>query len=116
MKLHDDMKYDLIRMIEDLGITIKFLINGLIGGLVWSIYKKSKFWEAVRQIFIGGIISGYFTSIIALRGGLTDETVGFTSFVVGMMGMVVVDSFYKYVVSRFPKWKEAFMEFVKKLV
>lgn len=110
------MKYDLIRMIEDLGITIKFLINGLIGGFIWSLYKKSKFWEAVRQIFIGGVIAGYFTKVVANRGGIPDEATGFTSFVIGMMGMVIVDSMYKYSATRFKKWRDAFIDFVKKLV
>lgn len=109
------MKNDLIRMLDELGIVFKYLINGLIGGFIWSLYKKSKFWEAVRQIFIGGVVSGYFTPIIVGKGDLPIEAVGFTSFIIGMMGMVIIDSTYKYLRSRITKWKDAFVDFVRKL-
>lgn len=109
------MKYEIIRMLEDFGIVFKYLVNGLLGGFIWSLYKKSKLWEAVRQIFIGGIVSGYFTPIIVKHGSLSIESVGFTSFVVGMMGMVIIDTIYKYIHSRLSKWKYAISDFVKKL-
>jgi hypothetical protein len=108
------MKNELIRLLDELGIVFKYLVNGLIGGIIWSIYRKTKFLEALRQIFIGGVVSGYFTPVI-VKQGLPDEAVGFTSFVIGMMGMVIIDAIYKYVRSRLAKWKDAFVDLIKKL-
>ena len=70
-------------------------------------YEKSKFWTAFRQIIIGGVVSGYFTPVIVKYTGMDLSFVGFTSFVIGMLGMVVIDSIYKYVVKTIKKWKEA---------
>jgi uncharacterized membrane protein len=70
-------------------------------------YKKSKFWESFRQIIIGGIVSGYFTPVIVAKSSMDMSLVGFTSFVIGMLGMVIVDSIYKYAVKLIKKWKEA---------
>lgn len=116
MKTEATMKNDLIRMLEDFGIVFKYLINGLIGGFIFSLYKKSKFWESVRQIIIGGIIAGYFTPVIISQTQMDMNYVGFTSFVVGMTGMVIIDSIYKYVASRFKKWREATYDFIKKIL
>lgn len=101
------MKNELFHFLDDIGLAWKYALNGLIGGLIWSMYKKSKFWTAFRQIFIGGIVSGYFTPVIVQKSSMDMALVGFTSFVIGMLGMVIVDSIYKYVVQLIKKWKEA---------
>jgi len=98
MKTSTAMRNDIFSVFEQLGIAGKYLINGLVGGLVWSIYKKAKFWEAVRQIFVGGIISGYATPFIAERLSLKDA--GFMSFVIGMIGMVIIEIVYKWAVGK----------------
>lgn len=95
------------QFLENLGIFWKYVINGLIGATIWSIYKKDKFLTAIRQILIGGIVSGYFTPVIVAKTNLSMSYVGFTSFVTGMLGMVIIDSLYKYAVSNFTKWKQA---------
>ena len=101
------MKYDIFTLLDSIGFIWKYAINGLVGGLIWSMYKKSKFWEAFRQIIIGGVVSGYFTPVIILKSNMDMSLVGFTSFVVGMLGMVIVDSLYKYIVKTIKKWKDA---------
>lgn len=98
------MKYDILQFLDDLGLVWKYAINGLIGGLIWSMYKKSKFWEAFRQVIIGGVVSGYFTPVIVTKTNMDMSLVGFTSFVMGMLGMVIIDSLYKYVLSNYKKW------------
>lgn len=101
------MKEDILRLLDDLGLVWKYALNGLIGGFIWSVYKKSKFWEAFRQILIGGVVSGYFTPVIIAKSNMDMSLVGFTSFVVGMLGMVILDSIYKYVADLITKWKNA---------
>lgn len=101
------MKYDFLKFLDDLGLVWKYALNGFIGGLIWSMYKKSKFWEAFRQIIIGGIVSGYFTPVIVAKTGMDLSYIGFTSFVIGMLGMVIVDSLYKYLAGLIKKWKDA---------
>ncbi len=98
------MKHSIFNFLEDLGLVWKYAINGLIGGFIWSLYKKSKFWEAFRQILIGGIVSGYFTPVIVSKFGMDLALTGFTSFVIGMLGMVIIDSAYKYALSNYKKW------------
>lgn len=90
------MRNDFVEFLAGLGLYWKYAINGLVGGLIWSIYKKSKFWEAFRQVIIGGVVSGYFTPAIVAKTKMDLSFVGFTSFVIGMLGMVVVDSIYSY--------------------
>ena len=116
MKTHYVMKDDFIRILGELGIAAKFFINGLIGGFVFSLYRKSKFWESVRQIVIGGVVAGYFTPVIQARTSMDMNYVGFTSFVVGMTGMVIIDSIYKYIVVRTKDWRIATVEYLKKLL
>lgn len=96
------------QFLENLGVAWKYVINGLIGATIWSIYKKDKFLTSVRQIIIGGVVAGYCTPILTTKINISLEYVGFTSFVIGMLGMVIIDSLYKYAVSNFSKWKEAF--------
>ena len=101
------MRHDFLQFLDDIGFIWKYALNGLIGGLIWSMYKKSKFWEAFRQIIIGGVVSGYFTPVIVEKANMSLSLVGFTSFVIGMIGMVIVDSIYKYCVKIIKKWKDA---------
>lgn len=98
------MKNSILPFLEDLGLVWKYAINGLVGGFVWSLYKKSRFWEAFRQILIGGIVSGYFTPVIVLKFHMDMALVGFTSYVIGMLGMVIIDSGYKYAIGNYKKW------------
>lgn len=109
------MKHDFFKMLDDLGIAFKYLINGLIGGFIFSMYKRSTFWEAVRQIIIGGVVAGYFTPVIIKRTEMDMSFVGFTSFVVGMTGMVIIDSIYKYVANRIVKWRDATVKFIREI-
>lgn len=101
------MKQSFLDFLNEIGFVWKYALNGLVGGLIWSMYVKSKFWTAVRQIFIGGVVSGYSTPLIVQYTGMDLSFVGFTSFVVGMLGMVVIDTIYKQVVKIIKKWKEA---------
>jgi hypothetical protein len=98
------MKSNLINLLGDIGIAWKYLINGLIGGFIWSLYKKSKFGEALRQIIIGGIVSGYFTPVVVIKFSMDLSLIGFTSFIIGMLGMVIIDSAYKYAIGNYKKW------------
>jgi hypothetical protein len=92
------MKSDFVNFLDQLGIVWKYLINGLVGGAVWSIYKKSKLGEALRQVVVGGIISGYATAYIAEK--TSPNAAGFISFVVGMIGMVLIEVLYKWGVGK----------------
>jgi fructose-specific phosphotransferase system IIC component len=98
------MKHSFLNLLEDFGIVWKYVINGLVGGFIWSLYKKSKFWEAFRQILIGGVISGYFSPVVITHFEMDLSLAGFTSFVIGMLGMVIIDSAYKYAVGNYKKW------------
>jgi uncharacterized membrane protein YeaQ/YmgE (transglycosylase-associated protein family) len=98
------MKFSLLDFLNDLGLVWKYAINGLIGGFIWSLYKKSKFWEGFRQVIIGGVVSGYFTPVVVTKFQMDLSLIGFTSFIIGMLGMVIVDSAYKYLKSNFKKW------------
>jgi hypothetical protein len=100
------MKNTLLHFLEQLGVPLNYVINGLIGGFIWSIYKKEKFWSSVRQIVIGGVIAGYFTPVIIARTDLSSPYIGFTSFIIGMLGMVLIDSFYKYALKWLKKFKK----------
>jgi hypothetical protein len=101
------MREEILHFLDDLGLVWKYALNGLIGGFIWSMYKKSKFWEAFRQVVIGGVVSGYFTPVIASKTDMDMSIVGFTSFVIGMLGMVILDSIYKYAVGIIKKWSDA---------
>jgi hypothetical protein len=101
------MKYNFLAFLDDLGLVWKYALNGFIGGFIWSMYKKSKFWEAFRQVVIGGVVSGYFTPVIVAKTDMDLSLIGFTSFVIGMLGMVIVDSIYKYLLGVIKKWHDA---------
>ena len=101
------MKFNILEFLDNLGLVWKYAINGFIGGFIWSMYRKSKFLESLRQVIIGGIVSGYFTPVIVSKTNMDLSLIGFTSFVIGMLGMVVVDSLYKYVAKLIKKWSDA---------
>lgn len=101
------MKNGFFQFLDGLGLVWNYAMNGLIGGLIWSIYKKSKFWEAFRQIVIGAIVSGYLTPVIIKQTDMNIQYQGALSFVIGMTGMVVIDSVYKWVLRNMKKLKEA---------
>ncbi len=90
------MKFDFLKFVSEIGISYKYLVNGFVGAFVWSIYKKLRFWEAVRQILIGSLVAGYVTPLIAFGERIGQQYISALSFVVGMMGMILVDSVYKY--------------------
>jgi hypothetical protein len=107
MKPYLNMKDEIISFLTDLGIGWKHLINGFIGAFIWSIYRKSKFVESLRQVLIGGFVSAYFTPVVAEKTDLGLEFIGFTSFVIGMLGMVIIDSTYKYIIDKIKKYRDA---------
>lgn len=95
---HETMKNEFLTFLDDLGIAWKFVINGLIGGAIWSLYKKLNFWPAVRQIIIGGTVAGYTTPFIISK--VSPEYAGFISFVLGITGMAVIEIIYKWGVEK----------------
>lgn len=99
------MKFNLLEFIQETGIEYRYVVNGFIGALVWSLYKKLKFTEALRQIIIGSIVAGYITPLIAYREAIPLQYMAALSFIVGMMGMVIIDSIYKYIVGRYKQYK-----------
>jgi hypothetical protein len=98
------MKNDMISLLTELGLAWKYFINGFIGGFVWSVYKKLKFWEAIRQILVGSFVSGYATPFIVEKTSVNDA--GFISFVVGMIAIVVVEIIYKWAVKKLKRFIE----------
>ena len=100
------MKFDVLKFLEDIGIGYKYLINGFIGAVIWAAYKKLRFWEAMRQILIGSVMAGYITPLIAYKEDIPLELTAALSFVVGLMGMVIVDSIYKYIITKAKQLKK----------
>lgn len=92
------MKNDFVAFLSQLGVEWKYVINGLVGGAVWSLYKKADFWSSVRQIVIGGIVSGYTTPFILEK--TSPNSAGFISFTLGIIGMVLIDLIYKWGVEK----------------
>lgn len=95
-----------VTFLNSLGIIWKYLVNGFIGATVWAIYKKEKFLAAIRQIIIGSFVAGYFTPIVVDKASVSIDYVGSISFIIGMLGMVLIDSAYRYVIRNYEKWKE----------
>jgi len=89
------MKIDIVSFMDQLGLVWQNLVNGVIGATIWAIHKKTKFWSAIRQIFIGGIVAGYSTPFISKE--ISVRETGFLSFVIGTVGMVLVDNLYIWV-------------------
>lgn len=92
------MKNEIINFLDQLGISWKYLINGLVGAVVFAVYKRTRFVDACRQVFIGGVVSAYVTPLVAEK--LSMSYVGFLSFTVGIIGMVVIDAIYKWSVKK----------------
>jgi hypothetical protein len=107
------MRYDVLRFLQDTGIEYRYLINGFIGAIVWSLYKKLKFTEALRQILIGSIVAGYITPLVAMKESIPIEYMAALSFIIGMMGMVIIDSIYKYIVNKVKELKRGKEEILK---
>ena len=113
MKNNATMDNGFLKFLSDIGIDYKYVLNGFIGAIIWSIYKKLKFWDAVRQVFIGSVVAGYVTPLIAYKENIPITYVSALSFIVGMMGLVIVDSIYKYIVNKikiFKRGKKASLE------
>ena len=107
------MNFNIFDFLNDLGIGYKYLLNGFIGAVVWSIYKKLKLIEALRQILIGSIVAGYITPLIAYKEAIPIEYMAALSFIIGMMGMIIIDGIYKYIAGKiktFRKGKEKIVE------
>lgn len=100
------MKFEIVKFLEEVGIGYKYLINGFIGAVVWSVYKKLRFLEALRQIFIGSLVAGYITPLIAYKEDIPVELMSALSFIVGMMGMIIIDSIYKFIVLKVSQYKK----------
>lgn len=104
--MSNKLKMDLFNILDSLGIGYKYLVNGFIGALVWSLYKKTKLVEALRQILIGSIVAGYLTPLIAFGEHIPQEYLSALSFVVGMVGMIILDGIYKFVVNKIRAFKK----------
>ena len=107
------MNFNIFDFLNDLGIGYKYLLNGFIGAVVWSLYKKLKLIEALRQILIGSIVAGYITPLIAYKEAIPIEYMAALSFIIGMMGMIIIDGIYKYIAGKiktFRKGKEKIVE------
>jgi hypothetical protein len=113
MRKGEYIDMNLLEFLNDLGIGWRYLLNGLIGAIVWSIYKKLRLIEALRQILIGSIVAGYITPLIAYKEAIPIEYMAALSFIIGMMGMIIIDGIYKYIVGKvraFRKGKEILNE------
>lgn len=109
MKKGEYVEMNFFDFLNEVGIGYKYLLNGFIGAVVWSIYKKLKLIEALRQILIGSIVAGYITPLIAYKEAIPIEYMAALSFIIGMMGMIIIDGVYKYIVNKvrtFRKGKE----------
>lgn len=104
-----DMNFNFFDFLNEVGIGYKYLINGFIGAVIWSVYKKLRLIEALRQILIGSIVAGYITPLIAYKEAIPIEYMAALSFIIGMMGMIIIDGIYKFIANKiktFRKGKE----------
>src|ERR1044072_250241 len=101
-----DMNFNFFDFLNDVGIGYRYLINGFIGALVWSIYKKLRLIEALRQILIGSIVAGYVTPLVAYKEAIPIEYMAALSFIIGMMGMIIIDGLYKYIAGKIKTFKK----------
>lgn len=104
-----DMNFNFFDFLNEVGIGYKYLINGFIGAVIWSVYKKLKLIEALRQILIGSVVAGYITPLIAYKEAIPIEYMAALSFIIGMMGMIIIDGIYKFIANKiktFRKGKE----------
>jgi hypothetical protein len=86
------MRVDVFGLLDQLGLAWQNIINGVVGATVWALHKKSTFTTAIRQIFIGAMVAGYTTPFISAE--LSIHNMGFLSFVIGVIGMVLLDRLY----------------------
>jgi hypothetical protein len=89
------MKGDLFGLLDQLGLAWQNIVNGVIGSTVWALHKKAKFGVAIRQIFIGAMVAGYTTPFVSKEFSIRD--IGFVSFVIGTVGMVLLDTLYVWI-------------------
>jgi hypothetical protein len=88
------VRINIFNLLDQLGLAWQNLINGFVGAAIWAIYKKTKFWNAVRQIFVGGIVAGYSTPFLSKE--LSVRETGFLGFVVGTIGMLIIENLYTW--------------------
>jgi hypothetical protein len=100
MKKGEYVNMNFFDMLNELGIGWRYVLNGFIGAVVWSIYKKLRLIEALRQILIGSIVAGYITPLIAHKEAIPIEFMAALSFIIGMMGMIIIDGIYKYIANK----------------
>jgi uncharacterized membrane protein YeaQ/YmgE (transglycosylase-associated protein family) len=86
------MRGDLFGLLDQLGLAWQNIVNGVVGATVWALHKKANFATAIRQIFIGAMVAGYSTPFISAEFSIRD--MGFLSFVIGVVGMVLLDRLY----------------------
>lgn len=101
------MKNEFVVFLEKLGLSWPYLVNGLIGGTIWAIYKKEKWLDAVRQIIIGGAVSGYATPVIIAKTSMSLSLTGFVSFTIGVAGLVLLDGLYGWIRKIVKKYSNA---------
>lgn len=89
-----NMRIEFVNLLNQLGLAWTDLCNGFIGATIWAIHKKTKFWAAVRQIFIGGTVAGYSTPFLSKEFSIKET--GFFSFVIGIVGLVVLENVYQW--------------------
>lgn len=99
------MKDTLLKFLNEIGIVWQYLLSGVLGAAVWSIHKKKKFWDSVRNIISGGIVSSYATPFIANK---VDVNLSFLGFLVGIVGMNVLDELYLVIVKNRGKLRDIF--------
>lgn len=101
------MKNDFVLFLEKLGLSWPYLVNGIVGGSIWAIYKKEKWLDAVRQIVIGGVVSGYATPVIVAKTSISLAMTGFISFTTGVAGLVIIDGIYSFIKKQVKKYSNA---------
>jgi uncharacterized membrane protein YeaQ/YmgE (transglycosylase-associated protein family) len=100
MNKGENVNMNFLELLNEMGIGWRYLLNGFIGAIVWSIYKKLKLIEALRQILIGSIVAGYITPLIAHKEAIPIEYMAALSFIIGMIGMIIIDGIYKYIAGK----------------
>ena len=79
---------------DSLNLTWQYLVNGLIGGLVFSLYIKETWTRCVVRMVIGAFTAGYVTHVFFhLQGphGLDESEYGTPlSFAIGTAGFAIL--------------------------
>jgi hypothetical protein len=92
------MRIDPVSILSQLGLAWTDLCNGFVGAAIWAVHRKTKFWAAVRQMFIGGIVAGYSTPFLSKE--LSVKETGFLSFIVGTVGLVILENAYQWIAKK----------------